>query len=79
MPVGTVNIEYINHDSNGYSTSVSVDIGTTIGEFFTAKMPGKQAQNYLILVNREHTRRDYVLANGDRVSITPTKVQGAGR
>jgi molybdopterin converting factor small subunit len=40
-------------------------------------MPGEQAPNYLIRVNRQPVPRDYVLKDGDRVTITPTKIQGA--
>lgn len=77
MAATTVKVEYINHDSAGYSDPVEVPQGMTIGEFFLTKMPGKNAANYLIQVNREHVQRNYVLRDNDRVSITPTKVQGA--
>jgi len=40
-------------------------------------MPGKSPSNFLVLVNRENVSRDYLLKPGDKVSITPTKVQAA--
>lgn len=79
MPVSTINIEYINHDVTGFSSDLPVAVGTTIGELFTAKMPSKDPRAYLILVNREARPASYVLQSGDRVSFTPTKVQGAAR
>jgi sulfur carrier protein ThiS len=36
-----------------------------------------EAADYLIRVNRQPVPRDYVLQEGDRVTITPTKVEGA--
>ena len=72
-----VNITYINHDNTGFADQVAVSEGTTIGQFFESKMPGKAPRNYLILVNGGHTASNRVLVDGDRVSITPTKVQGA--
>jgi sulfur carrier protein ThiS len=40
-------------------------------------MSGKDAGDYMIRVNRQPVPRDYVLREGDRISITPTKVEGA--
>jgi molybdopterin converting factor small subunit len=40
-------------------------------------MPGRTAADYMIRVNRQPVARDYVLQEGDRVSITPTKIEGA--
>ena len=37
---------------------------------------GKES-NYLIRVNRQPVSADQVLVEGDRVSITPTKIEGA--
>ncbi len=44
---------------------------------FSQRMSGREAGDYLIRVNRQPVARDYVLQDGDRVSITPTKIQGA--
>jgi hypothetical protein len=40
-------------------------------------MPGCEPQDFLIRVNRQHAPADQVLREGDRVSVTPTKVEGA--
>lgn len=77
MPVNSTRIEYINHDATGFSAEKVVPVGTTIGELFEREMSGKSTASYTILVNRDRVRRDYVLQEGDRVSITPTKVAGA--
>ena len=45
--------------------------------FFATQMPGKDFSNYRIRVNREPVVANYTLKEGDRVSFTPTKVDGA--
>ncbi len=46
-------------------------------KFFSQKLPGRNAEDYLIRVNRQPVPRDYVIQPGDRVSMTPTKIEGA--
>ncbi len=69
---------FINNHGSGYADYVDVANGTTIEEFLAKKLPNHQADDLLIRVNRQPVARDYVLQNGDRVSATPTKIQGAG-
>jgi sulfur carrier protein ThiS len=40
-------------------------------------MPGQQASDYLIRVNRQPVAADQVLADNDRITITPVKITGA--
>lgn len=68
---------YINNDGGGYADYINVTEGTTVEDFFKDKMQGQQASNYLIRVNRQPVSRDYVLKENDRVTITPTKIEGA--
>jgi sulfur carrier protein ThiS len=42
-------------------------------------MKGTKPSGYLIRVNRQPVAPDQVLQAGDRISITPTKMEGAGR
>jgi len=51
--------------------------GTTVEQFFHEKMPGRQPEDYLIRVNRQPVARDQVLREGDRITFTPTKIEGA--
>ena len=46
-------------------------------EFFDARLPGRKPDDYLIRVNRLPASADQVLQEGDRISITPTKIEGA--
>jgi hypothetical protein len=46
-------------------------------KFFAQKMQGCEPADYLIRVNRQPVPRDYVLQANDRITITPTKIEGA--
>ena len=72
-------ILWINNDGGGYANHIDVDVGTTVSELFEQKVPNAKANDYLIRVNRQPTARDYVLQDGDRVSCTPVKIEGAHR
>lgn len=68
---------FINNQGSGYADYVDVAEGTTIDQFLEKKLPGHDAGDLLIRINRQPVPRDYVLQNGDRISATPTKIQGA--
>jgi hypothetical protein len=68
---------FINNDGGGFADYVEVAPGTNVREFFTNHLPGRKAEDYLIRVNRQHVPGDYKLQDNDRVSMTPTKIEGA--
>ena len=68
---------FINNDGGGYADYVEVQEGTGVEKFFAEHLPGRKSEDYLIRVNRQPVARDYVLQEGDRVSMTPTKIEGA--
>ena len=70
-------ILYINNDGSGYADYINIAENTTIDQFFAIKMQGQQEDDFLIRVNRQPVSRDYVLRDGDRVTITPRKIEGA--
>jgi sulfur carrier protein ThiS len=72
-----MSIFFINNHGGGFAAPVDVPAGTRVDELFGQKMPGCKPEDYLIRVNRLPVASDHVLQDGDRVSITPTKVQGA--
>jgi len=72
-------ILYINNMGGGFADYINVEEGTTIQKLFTQQMSSDNAEDYLIRVNRQPVPRDYVLQENDRVTITPTKVEGAVR
>jgi hypothetical protein len=67
----------ITNDGGGFADHVDVAEGTTVARFFDEKVPGRKADDYLIRVNRQPAAADQVLQPGDRVSITPVKIEGA--
>ena len=40
-------------------------------------MPGRKAEDFLIRVNREPVSKNQILREGDRISVTPIKIEGA--
>ena len=70
-------IMYINNQGGGFADYVNVEESTNIEKFFNQKMPGENSEDYLIRVNRQPVPKDYVLQENDRVTITPTKIDGA--
>ncbi len=71
-------IMYINNEGGGFADFVDVEEGTTISAFFAKRMRGADPSSFLIRVNRQPTNGDYALQPGDRVTITPVKIDGAG-
>jgi len=67
----------INNDGGGFADYVEVETGTTVRELFAKQVSSGRARDYLIRVNRQPTPEDQVLQEGDRVSFTPTKIEGA--
>jgi hypothetical protein len=50
-----------------------------VARLFEQRLPGRQPADYLIRVNRLPVGADQELHDGDRVSMTPTKIEGAVR
>ena len=72
-----ISILFINNDGAGFADHVEVSEGTTIEQFLAARMPGRKADDLLIRVNRQPVAREQVLQDGDRITVTPTKIEGA--
>ena len=70
-------ILYVNNHGGGFADFINVDEGTSIEKLFKEKMPHEESHDYLIRVNRQPVPRDYCLKENDRVTITPTKIDGA--
>ena len=67
----------INNDGGGFADHMDINEGTTIAQLFADKLPSRTTEDYLIRVNRQPIPREYILQDGDRVTITPTKIEGA--
>jgi hypothetical protein len=67
----------INNDGAGFADYLDVSEETTVQQLFSQRVPGAKPQDYLIRVNRQPVAADQVLHEGDRVSFTPVKIEGA--
>ena len=70
-------ILFINNFGGGFADYLQIEDNTTIEKFFKQKLPNEKTEDYLIRVNRQPVPRNYALQDGDRITITPTKVDGA--
>ena len=70
-------IFFINNSGAGFADQIDVSEGTTLGQLFEKKMAGSSPADYLIRLNRQPAASDEMLVEGCRVSITPTKIEGA--
>jgi sulfur carrier protein ThiS len=68
---------FINNLGGGFADYINVSDGTTVEQFFHDKMGHEKPEDFLIRVNRQPVPRDYVLQENDRVTLTPTKIEGA--
>ncbi len=72
-------ILFLNNGGAGFADYVETPEGTNIETFLTKQVHGYKPGDLLIRVNRQPVARDYVLREGDRVSATPTKIEGAAK
>ena len=68
---------YLNNDGGGFADHIEIANGTTVQALFNQRVGAGKESNYLIRVNRQPASSEQVLLDGDRVSITPTKIEGA--
>lgn len=71
-------IFFINNDGGGFADHLEIEGGTTVVQLFERELGRHaKAEDYLIRVNRQPCSREQVLQEGDRVSVTPAKIQVA--
>jgi sulfur carrier protein ThiS len=66
----------INNNGGGFADYVEIAEGTTVQELFRQHVENGKPSDYLIRVNRLPVPADQVLVEGDRISFTPTKIEG---
>lgn len=70
-------ILFISNSGAGWAGEVKVKARTTVGQFFKGNMKkGCKPENHLIRVNRQIVTEKHVLQEGDRVTVTPTRIEG---
>jgi molybdopterin converting factor small subunit len=73
----TLEVFVICSDQAGFSDRKVVTAGTTVLELFSEMTGSAPLDRYKVRVNRESVPKEYVLQQGDRVTITPSKIEGA--
>jgi hypothetical protein len=76
LPGLSVGRGHIDNDGGGLADTIETAAGLTVAQFFAQQLPGRRTEAYLIRVNRLPVSADHTLQEGDRVSITPTKIEG---
>ena len=67
----------INASGAGFASHVDINDGTTTEQLFNDRVGAGKESQYLVRVNRLPVARDQILQEGDRVSITPLRIEGA--
>jgi hypothetical protein len=70
-------ILYMNNDGAGFADWIDVDESTNVGTLFLQKCAQSAVGDYLVKVNSQIAPLTQVLHEGDKVSFTPKKVEGA--
>ena len=70
-------ILFLNHDGGGFADHIDIEDGMTVETLFASRMKNARPEDYLIRVNRQPCTAGQQLQEGDRVSITPRKIEGA--
>ena len=68
---------YVNNNGGGFADYIEVPEGTTVQQLFGQRVTSGRPEDYLIRVNRLPAAADQMLQEGDRVSFTPVKIEGA--
>ncbi len=72
-----IKVLWINNSGGGFADYVDVEPETTVEKFIAAQLPQVNPADYLIRVNRMPVSRSQSLQDGDRVTCTPLKIEGA--
>jgi hypothetical protein len=70
-------ILFLNHDGGGFADHIDIEESMTVATLFETRMKDARPEDYLIRVNRQPCSSGQLLQEGDRVSITPRKIEGA--
>jgi hypothetical protein len=68
---------FINNEGGGFADTIEVDTSLTVQKLFEQRLPNRKPNDFLIRVNRLPAPSEQLLQEGDRVSITPLKIEGA--
>jgi hypothetical protein len=76
----TMQVFLTSTSETGFADYVELPLGGTLGDLWNAKFEGKDPKNFVIRVERapgDTLARSFVMQDGDRVTVTPHKFEGA--
>lgn len=71
-------IMFVNNAGGGFAQEVEVKAKTKVSDFFKEMMKNSNPDSFIIRVNRQVITAKEILTAGDRVTITPVKIDGGG-
>ena len=80
MPEGQIRVFLTTTTETGFADFVSLDAGATIEDLWAKQMGAQDAAKYVIRCSRAEGQvlpADFALQDGDRITITPHKIDGA--
>jgi hypothetical protein len=80
MPEGTIRVFLTTTTETGFADFVELDAGATIETLWRKQMGEQDPAKYVIRCNRAEGQvlpADFSLEEGDRITITPHKIDGA--
>lgn len=74
----TIKVKFLNSHGGGFAENLEVPANYTVGQLITNKLgAGFSAASHYIRVNRDLATLDQALNDGDSVTVTPAKIEGA--
>jgi len=70
-------VRYLNNEGEGFAGIKEVEEKTTLSAFFAQQTEDGEPERYTIRVNNQVTEAEYLLQDGDRVTVTPKNISGA--
>ncbi len=70
-------ILFVNNHGGGFADFINVEDGLTVQQLFDQQINSGKPEDFMIRVNRQPVPATQVLSDNDRISITPTKIEGA--
>lgn len=76
-PLEHITIQVVSNEGAGFVEKVTLPKGTTFGQYFDQRHPNVSPKDFTLKLNRAQPSRDAVLKDGDFLSMTPSKMEGA--
>ena len=79
MSEGSIRVFLMSSAETGFADYLEIPVNSTIRDLWQRHMAAHDAAKYIIRCERHEGRlpADFVLQDGDRVTVTPFKVAGA--